>query len=105
MSVRLGRFMERSGVLLPTQFTYRKGLGTIDTLLCVSHTLQNALESVQEARIVQIDFRAAFYRVNHRGILYGLCSVGIGGSVLPILTVYVKPIRARCGGWLLESTG
>ena len=45
VSVRLGRFMERSGVLPTTQFAYRKGLGTCDALLCVSHTLQSALES------------------------------------------------------------
>ena len=41
----------------------------------------------QEARIVQIDFNAAFDRVNHRGILFKLCSVGVGGSVLSVLTV------------------
>ena len=65
VSVRLGRFMERSGVLPTTQFAYRRGLGTCDAILCVSHTLQSALESGQEARIVQIDFSAAFDRVNH----------------------------------------
>ena len=43
--VRLGRFMECSGVLPKTQFVYRKGLGTCDALLCVSHTLRSALES------------------------------------------------------------
>ena len=48
MSVRLGRFMESGGVLPTTQFTYRKGLGTCDALLCVSHTLQSALEGGQE---------------------------------------------------------
>ena len=72
MSVRLGRFMERSGVLQTAQFTYRKGLGTYDALLCMSHTLQSALENGQEARIVQIDFSAAFDRVNHLGLLYKL---------------------------------
>ena len=81
LSARLGRFMERSGVLPTTQFAYRKGLGTCDALLCVSHTLQRALESGHEARIVQIDFSAAYDRVNHLGILYKLCSAGIGGSV------------------------
>ena len=35
---------------------------------------------------MQIDFRTAFDRVNHLGILYKLCSVGIGGSVFTILT-------------------
>ena len=43
---------------------------------------------MQEARIVQIDFSAAFYRVNRLGILYELCSVRIGGSVLSILTQF-----------------
>ena len=51
---------------------------------CVSHALQNALESRQEARIAQIDSRAAFDRVEHQGIRYILCPVGIGGSVLYI---------------------
>ena len=86
----LKRFMERSGVLPTTQFAYRKGLGTCDALLCVSHTLQSVLESRQEARIVQIDFSAAFDMVNHQGILYKLCSVGIGGSVLSILTQFLS---------------
>ena len=94
MSVRLGRFMERNAVLLTTQFAYRKGLGACDALLCVSHTLQIALESGQEARIVQIDFSAAFsaaaFRVIHQGILFKLCSVCIGGSVLSIFTQFLS---------------
>ena len=90
VSVRVLRFMERTGVLPTTQFAYRKGLGTCDALLCVSHTLKSALESGQEARIVQIYFSAAFDRVNHLGILYKLCSVGIGGSVLSVLTQFLS---------------
>ena len=60
--VRLGRFMERNG-MLPTTCT---------------------------ARIVQIDFSVALDRVNHRGILYRLCSMGIWGSVLSILTQFLS---------------
>ena len=45
VSVRPGRFMERIGVLPTAQFAYRKGLGTCYALLCVSHTLQSALEN------------------------------------------------------------
>ena len=82
--------MERSGVIPTTQFDYRKGLGTCDALLCISRTLQSALVSEQEARIVQINFSAAFDRVNHLGILYKLCSVGIGGSVLSILKQFLS---------------
>ena len=100
MSVCLGRFVERSGVLPTTQFAYRKGLGICDTLLYMSHTLQNALESEQEARIVQIEFSADFDRAHHQGILYKLCSVDIGGSVSSIYidTVFVNPITTRYGG-------
>ena len=57
--------MECRGVLPTTQFAYRKGLGTCDALLCMSHTLQSALESGQKARIVQIDFNEAFDKVKH----------------------------------------
>ena len=39
---------------------------------------------------MQIDFSAAFDRVNHHGILYKLCSLGIGGSVLSILTHFLS---------------
>ena len=91
VSVRLGRFVELSGVLPTTQFADRKGMGTCDALLCVCHiTLQGVFESGQESRIVQIDFSAAFDRVNHLGNLYKLCSVGIGGSVLSILTQFLS---------------
>ena len=90
VSVRLGRFMEGRGALPTTQFAYRKGLGTCDAHLCVAHTLQNALEMGQEARIVQLDFSAAFDRVNHQGILFKLCSVGVGGSVLSVLKQFLS---------------
>ena len=83
--------MEHCGELPTTQFAYRKGLGTCHALLCVSHTLQSALESGQEARIVQIDFSAAFDRVfSIQGILCRLSSVGIGGSVLSVRTQFLS---------------
>ena len=56
----------------------------------MSYTLQNALECRQEARFLQIDFSATFDRVNNKGILHKLCSVGIGGSVLSILTQFLS---------------
>ena len=39
---------------------------------------------------MQIDFGAAFDKVDRQGILYRLCSVGIGGSVLSILTQFLS---------------
>ena len=44
---------------------------------------------------MQIDFSAAFDRVNHLSILYKLCSVGIGGSVLSILTQFLSTDHSK----------
>ena len=63
------------------QFAYKRGLGTCDAFLGVAHTLQSALELRQEARINQIDFSAAFDRVNHLGILFKLCSVRVRSAL------------------------
>ena len=85
--------------LLPTtQFAYQICLDNCVVLLHVSHTLH----SIQEARIVLIDFSAAFDRVNHQGILNNPCCVGIGGSVLSVLMQFIKTINVCYGGWLLE---
>ena len=65
-------------------------------------TLQSAFESGQEAGIVQVDFSTAFDRANRQGILYKLCSVGIGGSVLSILTQFLSILCY--GGLMLEET-
>ena len=73
-----------------TKFAYMKGLFTCDALLCVAHTFQSALEMGQEARIVHIDFSAALERINHQGILFKLCSVGIVGSVLSVQTEFLS---------------
>ena len=40
--------------------------------------------------MVQIDFSAAFDRVNHQGILFKLSSVEVRGSVLSVLTQFLS---------------
>ena len=42
-----------------------------------------------DSDILLCDFSAAFDRVNHQKIQNKLCSVGIGGSVLSILTQFL----------------
>ena len=98
------RFQTSDGSLPTTQFAYRKGEGTCDALWCMPHTLQSAMESGQEARIVQIDFSTAFDRVNHQGILYQLCSVGIGGFVLSLLTQFLSNRSQHPYGGLLSQS-
>ena len=103
MSVSLRLFMEHSGVLPTTQFAYRKGLGACDALLCMSQAMQSALENRRRLGLYRL-FAAQHLIVIHQRIFNQLCSVGIGGSVLSILTVPIKLITASNGGLLSEET-
>ena len=72
-----------------TNSGYVIGLGTRDTLFCVTCTAK-CIGEWQEARIMQIDFSASFDRIEHKRILYKLCSVGVRHSVLPISTQFLS---------------
>jgi hypothetical protein len=92
---KLSKVLEHSGLLPPGQFAYRKGLGCCDALLSVSHFLQSALDQGMEARLVQLNFSAAFDRVIHQGLLYKLESCGVGGSMLSIIRNFLCE-RSQC---------
>ena len=62
---------------------------------CMLLVLQSALDHGHEAKIVQIDFSAAFDRVNHKGLLFKLKSVGIGGSVFSVIHQFLTD-RKQC---------
>ena len=87
---RLGRFCESQGLFPANQFAYRKGLGTCDCLLSLTHRLQSALDAGEESRMVLIDFSAAFDRVNHRGLVHKLKALGIGGGLLSVITNFLS---------------
>ena len=64
-------------------------------MLHASHVLQSALDHGHEANIVQIYFSAAFDKVNHKGLLFKLKSVGIGGSVFYVIHQFLTD-RKQC---------
>ena len=89
LSKRISRFVESNHQLPDLQFGFRKGRGTCDALLTISSNLQRALDYGHEARVVGLDFSAAFDRVNHLALIYKLKLLGIGGSILNILTEFL----------------
>jgi len=95
VAARLARYFEDSGLLPASQYGFRKGLGTCDALLHISHVVQTALDSGSEARIVQVDLSAAFDRVNHSGLIFKLKSAGVGGSILSVLEQFLSN-RRQC---------
>ena len=64
-----------------TQFGFRKGLGTADALLLLTHDLQLSLGRRAESRVVSLDFSSAFDLENHQALLYKMRLVGIGGPL------------------------
>ena len=70
IALRFGRFMERSGLLPSHQYSYRKRLGTCDALLDIVCAGQLELDRGGELALIQIDFSAAFDRVNQGGLVF-----------------------------------
>ena len=96
---KLSNFLERNSLLLPSKFLYRRGLGTCDALLTLSHHLQVALARGMEGRLVRLDFPAVqlcnnntyINRVSHRCLL----SLGIWGQFLSIVSELLGDRRQR----------
>ena len=84
LAKRLIQYCDSIGAIPDTQFGFRKGLGTCDALLTLTHDLQSSLDCRHESRIVAIDFSSAFDIVNHKALIYKLQLLGIGGSLLNI---------------------
>ena len=92
VSHKVSSFCEKYGLLPAPQFNYRKGLGCTDALFTISHHRQMSFDAGIEFYIVQLDFSAAFDRVmSHRGLLFKLKSIGVGGIVLSICSVPLRP--------------
>ena len=66
-----------------TRRIHRRGLETCDALLTLPHRLQVGLDRGTEGRLLQLDFSAAFDRVNQCCLLYKLRSIGVGDSSCP----------------------
>ena len=85
MAKHLNAFAEVNNLFPNQQFGFRKGLGACDAVLTISDRVQRALDSGFEARMVGLDFSAAFDRVNHNALIYKLRQLSIGGPFLNIL--------------------
>ncbi|MEO1808644.1 MAG: reverse transcriptase family protein, partial [Bacteroidota bacterium] len=95
ISKPLYRYFERHRLLSRCQYAYRKQLGTCDALLDLTCDIQDNLDKGFEARLVQIDFSAAFDRVNHKALIFKLQNLGIGGYLLKLLRDFLMDRQQR----------
>ena len=85
ISLRFGPFLERSGVLSSHQYSYRKNwVPTCDAHLDIVCAGKMELDRGGELALFQIDFSAAFDRVNHGGLVFKLREAGVGGMILKV---------------------
>ena len=54
---------------------------------------KTALDRGGECRLIQLDFSAAFDRVNHRALIHQLQCCGIGGSFLTYVVNFLSDRR------------
>ena len=89
VSVHLGRFMG-GGVFQPPSLLIRKVL--VPMMHCCARPIHCKVNWRMERRLGSCRFISAqpVTWVNREGILYKLCSVGIGGSVLSTLTQFLS---------------
>ena len=90
ISLGFGRFLERSGVRPSHQYSYRENLGTCVALLDIVCAGQIELDRGGEVVLVQIDFSAAFDRVNHGGPVFKLQEAGVGGMILKVFQNFLS---------------
>ena len=84
LAKRLSSYCNKFDSLPNSQFGFRKGLGTGDALLNLSHDLQFSLD-----RIVTIDFNSAFDLVNHNALIYINCNcLALVGTFLVFLNSF-----------------
>ena len=93
ISLRFGRFLERSGVLSSHQYLYRKSLGTCDALVNIFCAGQMELDRGGELALVQIDFSPAFGRINHGGLVFKLWEAGVGRMILKVFQNILRELR------------
>ena len=79
IALRFGHFLERE--IWGPAFSR---LGTCDALLDIVCAGQLELDRGGELVLVQIDFSAAFDRVNHGGLVFKLREAGVGGLILKV---------------------
>ena len=86
---RIFNFFRDNQVITTLQSEFVPGDSTVNQLVDIYNTFCKALDEGKEVRAIFCDISKAFDRVWHKGLLFELESVGIGGSLLNWFTDYL----------------
>ena len=83
-------FLRRHNILASYQSGFRAGDSTVRQLASICHKIYCSLDEGEEILSVFLDFRKAFDRVWHAGLLFKLEKIGIKGKLLAWFGSYLQ---------------
>ena len=86
---RIFNFFCDNQLITTLQLVFVPGDSAVNQLVDIYNTFCKALDEGKEVRAIFCDFSKAFDRMWHKGLLFKLESVGIGGSLLNWFTDYL----------------
>ncbi len=72
------------------QFGFLRNHSSVQQLLCFLHEVTTALDSKAQVDVIYLDFKKAFDKVSHSGLLVKLKSLGIDGKAWKWLREYLS---------------
>ena len=74
---------------------FKKGDGAINQLLCMTDNIYRSFEASESVALIFLDISKAFDRVWHKGLIYKLSLLGVGGPLLLWLESYLNERSQR----------
>ena len=78
---RLQHYIEKHNILQPYQSGFRSSRSTMDPLVCLTSSIQNAINDKSHCLAVFLDIQKAFDSVWHCGLLEKLRKIGLSGNL------------------------
>ncbi|CAM9736729.1 unnamed protein product, partial [Heterosigma akashiwo] len=78
------------GHILPNQFGFLPGTGTVDVGVILTDRIFLALEARKDVWLVALDFKGAFDKVWWRGLLAHLWAVGVPSKAFKLMQSYLS---------------
>ena len=88
-------YLTHNKLISPYQSGFRPGDSTVKQLVSICHNISRALDNGDEIMSVFLDFKKAFDKVWHKGLIFKLNRIGISGSLLKWLENYLY-CRQQC---------
>lgn len=81
LTKRLDYYIEKNGLISPHQSGFRKGRGTMDSVLCLKSVIRKAQSNKENVIAVFIDIEKAYDILWKEGLLIKLNKLGLSGKL------------------------